>query len=71
MRIKPRLEKLELITEGCPECGGPPTPGSPLEIRVSNAHPDKPESPIDDTRCDRCGLLLRPTIKVRGMPSGC
>jgi endogenous inhibitor of DNA gyrase (YacG/DUF329 family) len=68
MRIKPRLAKLELITRGCPECGGPPTRDTPLEIKVGEAHPDKPEPPVDNTRCDHCGRPLYWTIKVRGMP---
>lgn len=70
MSITHRLNRLELVSGGCLECGGPPTRDTALEIQVSEAHPDKPEPPADDARCHRCGRPLRYTIKVRGMPSG-
>jgi hypothetical protein len=67
MRIKPRLDKLELLVGDCSECGGPPGPDTPMEIRLSEARPDKPRPEPERTYCPRCGLPTEWRIQVRGM----
>jgi hypothetical protein len=70
MRIRSRLDKLELITGGCSECGGPPGPDTPLKIVTGKAHPDEPHHEPhhepEQERCPRCGLPVVLSIRVRG-----
>jgi len=66
MRFDNRLDKLELISGGCSECGGPPGPGTPLEIRVSRAYPGKPPQEPEQDFCPHCLRRLNYHIQVRG-----
>jgi hypothetical protein len=66
MSFDSRLNKLELIAGGCSECGGPPRPDTPLEIVVSEAHPDKAQPESEPKRCPYCGRPTSWHIRVRG-----
>jgi hypothetical protein len=71
MGIRSRLTRLEIGPGAiCPECSGLPGPDASVELRITEAHPDKPRPEPKRSYCPRCELPTEWRIRVQGMKLG-